>query len=148
MAGMLLQQSEKWDPTAGHSDDAYDFGIVQLAPRADGKNVGQVVRPIPIVLDAVNTKGETSWDTLGYPDRPDNPDEKMMTQTGTYIDLDKGAAVKVSQDGYGGGGSGSRWLRDGKAEANGVHVSANSTTSASPYFTPDLIKDESLAYSP
>ena len=43
-AATAICWNKKWDPTAGHNDDAYDFGIVQLAPRADGKNVGQVVR--------------------------------------------------------------------------------------------------------
>ena len=146
-AATAISWNKKWNPTAGQDDEAYDFGIVQLAPRTtDGKNVGQVVKPIPVVLDATNTQGKTSWETLGYPDRPENPDEKMMTQTGTYVGLDEGAVVKVSQDGYGVGGSGSCWLHDGKAEANGVHVSSDSTTSASPYFTPDLINN--LSHSP
>ena len=145
-AATAICWNKKWDPTAGHNDDAYDFGIVQLAPRADGKNVGQEVKPIPIVLDATNTQGKTSWETLGYPNHPDNPDRQMMTQTGTYVGLDKGAVDKVSQGGYGKGGSGSCWLRDGKAEGNGVHVSASISVSSSPYFTPDLINN--LSYSP
>ena len=60
-AAIAIGWNKTWNPSTGHDDDAYDFGIVKLAPRSDGKNVGEVVKPIPIVLSATNTVGSTSW---------------------------------------------------------------------------------------
>lgn len=74
--------------------------------------------------------------------RSNNPDVKMMTQTGAYSGLNKGAVEKVSRGGrYGGGGSGSVWIRCETASSNGVHVSSGGTTSASPYLTKSLVDD-------
>ena len=79
-----------WNPNMGNVADNYDFGIVHVGKQYLGesqhteKDVGNVVRPIPICYDS--TKPDTAWMTVGYPARRrDNKEMKMMIQTGVYV---------------------------------------------------------------
>ena len=141
-AGTKIAWCSKWDPAV--DDPQYDFGTVTLAPRTtDGKNVGDVVTPFPVIWDATNQSG-VEWLTLGYPSsRTDNPDKKMMQQNGAFVSQKNNIVSDVAQGGrLGGGASGGVWIRGGTGSANGVYTGGLKSTpevAESPYFTPSIL---------
>ena len=133
--GVAWAVDRQWDPQ--NPDRAYDIGFVLMAPRSDGRTLSQVVAPIAMLVDQINT-GATEWLTVGYPVQPSNPQIRMMMQEGSFQSQAGGVVYKFG-DGLLGGTSGSPWLRAGSnpAATNGIHSGSEDpgVTSASPYLT-------------
>lgn len=136
-----IDWSPKWKPPT--CDDCYDFGVIEFAPRlSDGKLVG-VATP-QLVLQWGGAKPDDKWTTLAYPFRSDNPQNKMMKQTGAFSRFDGGCTLKECYgQNLGGGASGGVWMlldKSGKMVfANGVHVSSGNGESSSPTFDKSVL---------
>jgi hypothetical protein len=133
--GVAWAVDRQWNP--GNPDRAYDIGFVRMGPRGDGKTLSQVVTPIGMLVDQINT-AQTEWLTVGYPVQESNPRVRMMMQEGSFQSQARGVVTKFG-DGLLGGTSGGPWLRAGAnpAMTNGIHSGSEDpgVTSVSPYLT-------------
>ncbi len=121
---------------------AYDLGAVILGNNQYKKSIESLIKAIPVLADEKNTR-ETNWTTFGYPVQKNNPEIRMMYQTGSFISQSAGAVTKDG-DGLTGGVSGGPWLRGGSipAKTNGIHSGSDDigVSTVSPYFTVDQLE--------
>ena len=138
-----INWSPKWNPPTDH-DDCYDFGVIEFAPRlSDSKLVGEATPQLVVQWGEAIAKPDDKWTTLAYPVRSDNPQNKMMKQTGAFSRFDRGCTLKEYYgQNLGGSASGGVWMlldKSGKmVSANGVHVSSDGESS-SPTFHKSIL---------
>ena len=116
----------------GTEPDAYDLGSVKLKKNAGGKELGEVVGLLNIVVDKSYTTSD-SFTAIGFPET-----NVMQKNTGDYKGSeDKGEVISK----YGNilsGSSGGPWLFNGN-DVNGSKASRVLGVDSSPYFSKDKI---------
>ena len=112
----------------GTEPDAYDLGSVKLKKNAGGKELGEVVGLLNIVVDKSYTTSD-SFTTIGYPEK-----RVIQKNTGEFKNKTDMNEVVNKHGELPAGSSGGPWLFKGN-DVNGNTASGAGGVDSSPYFS-------------